>query len=106
MATDAGASVFHSPYGKRDSCGKVPRRERTRPQAAGRGEQLERNRNPLQNWVGKTQRYPTLVSRSSEPLLGGVVMDDATIFNTKLQEWECFCNFERPNGALDGLTDL
>ena len=37
-------------------------------------------------------------------LLDGVVIDDAEVFNQKLQEWEDFYNFNRPHGGLDGQT--
>ena len=34
----------------------------------------------------------------------GMVIDDANVFNQKLQEWEDFYNFHRPHGGLDGQT--
>ena len=34
----------------------------------------------------------------------GVIIDDANVFNDKLQEWEDFYNFLRPHGGLDGQT--
>ncbi len=34
----------------------------------------------------------------------GVIIDDANVFNDKLQEWEDFYNFHRPHGGLDGQT--
>lgn len=37
-------------------------------------------------------------------MLAGVVIDDSKLFNTKLLEWERFYNFQRPHGALNGLT--
>ena len=37
-------------------------------------------------------------------LLDGVVIDDAEVFNQKLQEWENFYNYNRPHGGLDGQT--
>jgi hypothetical protein len=37
-------------------------------------------------------------------LLKGVVIDDADVFNDKLQEWEHFYNYARPHGALGGQT--
>jgi hypothetical protein len=37
-------------------------------------------------------------------LLDGVVLDDARLFTTKLQEWEDFYNFDRPHGAWGGQT--
>jgi transposase InsO family protein len=32
----------------------------------------------------------------------GVIIDDANVFNDKLQESEDFYNFHRPYGGLDG----
>ena len=32
------------------------------------------------------------------------MVDDAQLFNAKLQEWEHFYNFDRPHGALGGQT--
>jgi transposase InsO family protein len=37
-------------------------------------------------------------------MLDGVVIDDAGLFNKKLQGWEDFYNFHRPHGALGGQT--
>ena len=37
-------------------------------------------------------------------ILEGVVIDDAQVFNDKLQEWEDFYNYHRPHGSLDGQT--
>jgi transposase InsO family protein len=37
-------------------------------------------------------------------LLEGEVLDDATIFNDKLSEWEDYYNFNRPHGSLNGQT--
>ena len=37
-------------------------------------------------------------------LLDGVVIDDAEVFNDKLQEWEDFYNYHRPHGGLGGQT--
>ena len=34
-------------------------------------------------------------------MLDGVVIDDANVFNDKLQKWEDFYNFHRPHGGLD-----
>jgi transposase InsO family protein len=31
-----------------------------------------------------------------------VVIDDAQVFNDKLQEWEDFYNYHRPHGSLGG----
>ena len=37
-------------------------------------------------------------------LLDGVVLDDAKLFNDKLQEWEDYYNYHRPHSALGGQT--
>jgi transposase InsO family protein len=37
-------------------------------------------------------------------LLDGVVIDDAKVFNDKLQKWEDYYNYHRPHGTLGGLT--
>ena len=37
-------------------------------------------------------------------MLDGVVIDQAELFNDKLQEWEDFYNFNRPHGGLGGQT--
>jgi transposase InsO family protein len=37
-------------------------------------------------------------------LLDGAVVDDAQVFNHKLQEWEDYYNFHRPHGGLGGQT--
>ena len=34
----------------------------------------------------------------------GVLIDDAQLFNDKLQEWQDFCNYDRPHGSLGGQT--
>ena len=36
--------------------------------------------------------------------LGGIVIDDAKLFNEKLKEWEDFYNYNRPHAALFGQT--
>ncbi len=53
---------------------------------------------------GKVERSHRIDDEEFYRMLAGVVIDDAQLFNTKLQEWERFYNFERPHGALDGLT--
>ena len=32
------------------------------------------------------------------------MIDDAHVFNNKLQEWEDYYNFHRPHGSLGGQT--
>ena len=53
---------------------------------------------------GKVERSHRIDDDEFYRMLAGVVIDDAALFNTKLQEWERFYNFERPHGALNGLT--
>jgi transposase InsO family protein len=53
---------------------------------------------------GKVERSHRIDDEEFYRMLAGVVIDDAQIFNAKLQEWERFYNFERPHGALGGLT--
>ena len=53
---------------------------------------------------GKVERSHRIDDEEFYRMLAGVVIDDAALFNTKLQEWERFYNFERPHGALNGLT--
>ena len=53
---------------------------------------------------GKVERSHRIDDEEFYRMLAGVVTDDAQLFNTKLQEWEHFHNFERPHGGLDGLT--
>ena len=36
--------------------------------------------------------------------LNGVVIDDAQLFNDRLQEWQDFYNYHRLHGALGGQT--
>jgi transposase InsO family protein len=35
---------------------------------------------------------------------GTALIDDAKVFNDKLQEWEDFYNYHRPHGGLGGQT--
>jgi transposase InsO family protein len=37
-------------------------------------------------------------------MLEGVVIDNAELFNDRLQEWETFYNFNRPHEGLGGQT--
>jgi transposase InsO family protein len=37
-------------------------------------------------------------------LLDGAVIDDAGVFNDKLQQWQDCYNYQRPHGGLDGQT--
>jgi len=53
---------------------------------------------------GKVERSHRIDGDEFYRMLDGVVVDDTKLFNTKLQEWEHFYNFERPHGALGGQT--
>lgn len=53
---------------------------------------------------GKVERSHLIDEEEFYRLLEGVVIDDAEVFNQKLQEWEDFYNFNRPHGGLDGQT--
>lgn len=61
-----------------------------------------RPRTPRLN--GKVERSHRIDEEEFYRMLEGVVIDDANLFNEKLQEWENFYNFERPHSALDGQT--
>lgn len=61
-----------------------------------------RPRTPRLN--GKVERSHRIDEEEFYRMLKGVVIDDADLFNEKLQEWENFYNFERPHSALNGLT--
>jgi transposase InsO family protein/transposase-like protein len=61
-----------------------------------------RPRTPRLN--GKVERSHRIDAEEFYRLLDGVVVDDAKVFTTKLQQWEDFYNFERPHGALGGQT--
>ena len=53
---------------------------------------------------GKVERSHRIDAEEFYRMLDGVVIDDTELFNTKLQEWEHFYNFDRPHGGLDGQT--
>ena len=53
---------------------------------------------------GKVERSHRIDAEEFYRMLDGVVVDDAKVFTTKLQEWEDFYNFDRPHGALGGQT--
>ena len=54
---------------------------------------------------GKVERSHRIDAEEFYRMLDdGVVIDDANVFNDKLQEWEDFYNFDRPHGGLDGQT--
>ena len=53
---------------------------------------------------GKVERSHRIDNEEFHRMLDGVVIDNARLFNDKLQEWEDFYNFNRPHGGLDGQT--
>ncbi len=53
---------------------------------------------------GKVERSHRIDAEEFYRLLDGVVVDDAKVFNDKLQEWEDFYNYHRPHGGLGGQT--
>ena len=53
---------------------------------------------------GKVERSHRIDAEEFYRLLDGVVLDDAKVFNDKLQEWEDYYNYHRPHGALGGRT--
>jgi transposase InsO family protein len=53
---------------------------------------------------GKVERSHRIDADEFYRLLDGLVLDDARLFTTKLQEWEDFYNFDRPHGGLGGQT--
>ncbi len=61
-----------------------------------------RPRTPRLN--GKVERSHRIDEEEFYRMLEGIVIDDANLFNEKLQEWENFYNFERPHSAHDGKT--
>ncbi len=53
---------------------------------------------------GKVERSHRIDAEEFYRLLDGVVIDEASVLNDKLEEWERFYDFERPHGALGGRT--
>jgi transposase InsO family protein len=53
---------------------------------------------------GKVERSHRIDAEEFYRLLDGVIIDDAKIFNNKLQEWEDYYNYHRPHGGLGGQT--
>lgn len=68
----------------------------------GIGHSYIKPRTPRLN--GKVERSHRIDAEEFHRLLDGVVIDDAQVFNDKLQEWEDFYNFNRPHGGLSGQT--
>ena len=55
---------------------------------------------------GKVERSHRIDADEFYRLLDGVVLDDARLFTTKLQEWEDFYNFDRPARRLGRPNSL
>jgi len=53
---------------------------------------------------GKAEHSHRIDKEEFYRMLNGVVIDDAKLFNEKLQEWEDFYNYNRPHAALGGKT--
>lgn len=53
---------------------------------------------------GKVERSHRIDEEEFYRLLEGVVIENVGGFNTKLHEWENFYNYERPHGALGGVS--
>jgi transposase InsO family protein len=53
---------------------------------------------------GKVERSHRIDAEEFYRLVEGVVIDDAKVFNDKLQEWEDYYNYHRPHGGLGGQT--
>ncbi len=68
----------------------------------GVGHRYIKPRTPRLN--GKVERSHRIDAEEFYRLLDGAVIDDAKVFNNKLQEWEDYYNYHRPHGGLDGQT--
>jgi len=68
----------------------------------GVGHKYIRPRTPRLN--GKVERSHRIDNEEFYRLLDGAVIDDAKVFNNKLQEWEDYYNYHRPHGGLGGQT--
>jgi transposase InsO family protein len=53
---------------------------------------------------GKVERSHRIDAEEFYRLLNGAVIDDAGVFNDKLQQWQDYYNYQRPHGGLDGQT--
>jgi len=53
---------------------------------------------------GKVERSHRIDAEEFYRLLDGAVIDDAGVFNDKLQQWQDYYNYQRPHGGLDGQT--
>jgi transposase InsO family protein len=70
----------------------------------GVGHKYIKPRTPRLN--GKVERSHRIDAEEFYRLLDGAVIDDAQVFNNKLQEWEDYYNYHRPHGGLDGQTPI
>ena len=68
----------------------------------GVGHRYIKPRTPRLN--GKVERSHRIDAEEFYRLLDGAVIDDAKVFNNKLQEWEDYYNYHRPHGGLGGQT--
>jgi transposase InsO family protein len=68
----------------------------------GVGHRYIKPRTPRLN--GKVERSHRIDAEEFYRLLDGAVVDDANVFNNKLQQWEDYYNFHRPHGGLGGET--
>ena len=68
----------------------------------GIGHSYIKPRTPRLN--GKVERSHRIDAEEFYRPLEGVVIDDAQVFNDKLQAWEDFYNYHRPHGSLGGQT--
>ena len=68
----------------------------------GVGHKYIKPRTPRLN--GKVERSHRIDAEEFYGLLDGAVIDDAKVFNNKLQEWEDYYNYHRPHGGLEGQT--
>jgi transposase InsO family protein len=53
---------------------------------------------------GKVERSHWIDAEEFYRQLNGVLIDDARVFNDKLQEWQDFYNYRRPPDSLGGQT--
>ena len=53
---------------------------------------------------GKVERSHRIDAEEFYRQLKGVLIDDAQLFNDRLQEWQDFYNYHRPHGSLGGQT--
>ena len=53
---------------------------------------------------GKVERSHRIDGEEFHRMLEGVIIDDTSAYNSKLQEWEDYYNYHRLHGALGGQT--